>query len=92
MLKALEAGSKKLSVYYKATEQAHGSLYAIVLEGTTTKERRERKKNHYSLEVRDAGFIYPADHPNSGSVCQTTNMHCMHVWEAIQQIGTILAP
>lgn len=29
MLKALEAGSKKLSVYYKATEQAHGSLYAI---------------------------------------------------------------
>lgn len=27
MLKALEAGSKKLSVYYKA--QAHGSLYAI---------------------------------------------------------------
>jgi hypothetical protein len=29
MLQALEAGSEKLSVYYKATEQAHGSLYAI---------------------------------------------------------------
>ena len=29
MLQALEAGSKKLSVYYEATEQAHGSVYAI---------------------------------------------------------------
>ena len=29
MLRALEAGRDKLSVYYKATEQSHGHLYAI---------------------------------------------------------------
>lgn len=29
MLHALEAGMQKLSVYYKSTEEAHGSLYAI---------------------------------------------------------------
>lgn len=29
MLNALKAGSQKLSVYYKLTEEAHGSLYAI---------------------------------------------------------------
>ena len=29
ILKALKAGSKKLLVYYKATEQVYGSLYAI---------------------------------------------------------------
>ena len=50
-----------------------------MLEGTTTKERRERKKNYYSLEVRDAGFIYPADHPKSGLVYQTTNMYNIYI-------------
>ena len=44
-----------------------------LLGNRTTRERGERRRRRIInvLELRDAGFIYPAEHPNSSSICQT---------------------